>query len=272
MFTQFELKQETPSRPSLKFKTAYVYTTGGLCSIASRKLSNPLNGKLLSMEGVGSVFLRSAFNQVLTENIKGYLRTHLKMSRKPKDAWKMGIVAGLCVGLTRPLFTTFWANLKRYHSETTFVDEHEAPYSPFSSMYDFVQTEGFSHLFNGYFSKAFHDVTFSTALYSIKEMNSYLIKHKWLKYGPNESMPRRVFTNFIIGVISASQASFITKPIVISLTDIYRGNDFNLHKIWKRSVNDAKRKAPSIGFKMILYGTLRSNLQTVNNAFKKALW
>ncbi|KAJ6242901.1 2-oxodicarboxylate carrier 1-related [Anaeramoeba flamelloides] len=272
MFTQFDSRREPSTEPSLMFKTAYFYTTGGLCSIASHKLADPIRGKVPSLKGVSSMFLRSAFNQVISENIKETLRQNLNLSTGYEDAWKMGIAAGVCIGLTRPFFTTFWENLKKYHSETNVTEPTDSPLTPFNSIFDFVQTEGIRGVWKGYGLRALQDVTFSTAFYSLKDLNSYYIKSKFLPLGPNENLFKKAIVNFSIGAISASQASFLTKPIVISLVDIYRGKDFNLRNILKKSAKDAKRKAPSMGFRMILYGTARANLNAVDTVIKKALW
>ncbi|KAJ3452118.1 solute carrier family 25 [Anaeramoeba flamelloides] len=272
MLTHFEQQRKGTSKPSLIFKTAYFYTTGGLCSIASQKLADPIRGKMPSFKGVSSMFLRSAFNQVISENIKETLREHFNLSHGYEDAWKMGLVAGVCIGITRPFFTTFWDNLKKYHQETTVTEETDGLFTPFNSIFDFVQTEGIGNIWKGYGLRALRGVTYSSAFYALKDINSNWIKSRYLPLGPHEPLLKKSLIDFSIGVISACQASFLTKPVVISLVDIYRGKEFSLRNVLKKSAKDAKRKAPSIGFRMILYGTARANLQTVDQVIKRALW
>ncbi|KAJ3425385.1 hypothetical protein M0812_27823 [Anaeramoeba flamelloides] len=267
MHTKLDPKNNKPFKPSLLYKNAFIYSGGGIASVLSARFADPLIGKLPSIFGNGSLFWKSAYSQVISDNIKEKLRKEMHVKEHPEDAWKMGIVAGVTIGLVKPVVSTFWSNVTKYHKEKT--QSEPTTFGPYSSIFEMAAEKGFFSFFDGYLSNVFSDFCYGIPYNGIKEYNNYWMKKEWLP--KDHTVFNEFWVSFAIGSISATQAVLVGKPLEMSLRSMFGGKKTTPGEIYKKSIDDIKKKGPKTGIKVFLWSNMKRQMPTLEKLIHKKL-
>ncbi|KAJ6237635.1 solute carrier family 25 [Anaeramoeba flamelloides] len=266
MQTQLKNKENAPYKPCIVFKNAYIYLGGGFASVLSARFADPLIGKLPSIFGNGALFWKSAYTQLISDNVKEKLRKEMHVKEYPENAWKMGIVAGTTIGVIKPIVTTFWNNLKKYHKEQT--QSEPTTFGPYSSLFSMCKEKGITSFFEGYAKESFTTLAYTIPYNGIKEYNNYWMKKKWLPHGAD--LLNDFWVSFVIGSVSATQAVLVSKPLELTLKSLCCDKDkIDPKTIAKKTLEDIKKKGPKTGIKVFLWSNAKRQLPNIDRVLQE---
>ncbi|KAJ5067957.1 hypothetical protein M0811_12764 [Anaeramoeba ignava] len=250
-------KQGEIRQPTILFKNGYIYVAGGLASCFSDQITRPFVGKSINLSETIPTFITSSYTQVITDNYKEYLRKKLNLPLS--QSWKMGILAGALISITKTFITIVNKNMKEYHKN--YNQNNEKKVSIIMSTVDLLRTKGLNGMLKGYFNKLHSDIFYLVTYQGFREYNGYLSKKYFLQGQP--SLPRQLAVGALIGFSSSVEATLISKPIELVSKNLTQNEEVSFDKIHKGIVSSFVSKVPKTAVKLPIYAQLKQKLPLV---------
>ncbi|KAJ5076987.1 hypothetical protein M0811_00307 [Anaeramoeba ignava] len=239
---------------------SFYYISGGTSSVLSDKITCKLLG--MKTENIPFVFFKYGLIDIFNENWKHYWRNKIHVTQK--DAWKLGILVGACMGISKAAVNAFCINFKKSDCVDDFnssqsdnqqnaikLNQNLEKIPNLRILENTKKQIDFKKILLDFSSQTFSEVLYVSTMQSLFQANTY-----WLsKHIPQKNPPifYRSFIALFKGGLSAFESTLITYPCDLFIRSLFSKKKLEKREIIQKTWFVAKLRASRAAWKVMFF-------------------